>query len=180
MALASGTKTPAENCVRLTTSKKMIDDLNRELRNALGCFATGITVITALDKDQQPMGMTVNSFASVSLEPPLISWCLAKNCHFYDAFMAAEHFAVNILSDQQENLSQLFASPIEDKFAQADWQPGIEGLPLLAGCIAHLECQREQDYPGGDHSILIGRVLNFDYNSQSPLIFSQCQYSRIE
>ncbi len=158
----------------------MNDDLNRELRNALGCFATGITVITALDREQRPMGMTVNSFASVSLEPPLISWCLAKDCHAYDSYMTAEHFAVNILSDQQEDLSQLFASPLEDKFAQTDWQPGIYNLPLLTGCIAHIECKREQDYPAGDHSILIGQVLNFDYNNQSPLIFSQCQYNRLK
>ncbi len=157
----------------------MSDDQNRNLRNALGCFATGITVVTTLDAEE-PVGMTVNSFASVSLEPPLVSWCLAKKSHYYDIFMATDIFAINVLSEHQEHISQLFASADENRFTKTDWQRGHHDLPLLSGCIAHLECRTEHLYPGGDHTILVGRILSHSYNYLQPLIFSHSEYKTLK
>ena len=150
----------------------------RAFRDALGRFATGITVVTAV-ADERPIGMTVNSFSSVSLDPPLILFALGLQTHVYDDLSKAEHFAVNVLAAEQEDLSVMFAGPVEARFDGVPWRAGpASGAPLLAGCMAHLECATEHRYPGGDHLILVGRVLSLgiDERAGNPLIYFQSGY----
>ena len=151
-------------------------DANREFRNALGTFTTGVTVVTTLDAKNCPVGMTVNSFASVSLEPPLVLWSLGEASRYCNAFMNCQHFAISVLNAEQKMISQLFASPDDSKFDQIDWSPGYKNLPLIDNCIAHFQCTTENTYPGGDHIIFVGRVLEFSYNSSAPLAFNCGQY----
>lgn len=158
----------------------MTEEQTRELRNALGNFATGITVITTVDDNGLPQGMTANSFSSVSLEPPLVSWCVGKESRLFDLFQTAEYFAVNILSSGQEFLSQLFSGPDEDKFQQVPWHSGTHNLPLLDDCACQFQCKIEHRYPGGDHCILIGQILEYTSTPLSPLIFHGGQYRKLE
>lgn len=155
-------------------------DAHRELRNALGKFATGITVITTRDENNNPVGMTVNSFASVSLTPPLVLWCLGEASSTCDAFLHCRHFAINILRADQQAISQLFASPGERQFEQQSWQSGPEGSPLLGQALAHFECSMEHQYQGGDHTIIVGRVSHFEQFEGEPLVFSQGQYRTLQ
>lgn len=158
----------------------MTEEQIRALRDALGNFATGITVITALDEYGTPQGMTANSFSSVSLEPPLVSWCVGRESRLFDLFQKTSHFAVNILTTEQEKASQLFASPADDKFEHIEWHAGLNGLPLLDGSPCQFQCEIEHRYSGGDHTILIGRVLEFANDPMSPLIFHGGQYRSLK
>ncbi len=134
----------------------------RALRDAFGCFMTGVTVVTTLDKDGTPQGFTANSFASVSLEPPLLLVSLANSSRNLDAFAKGAGFAVNILAEGQKDLSATFARPSEDRFANVYWKKGPVGHPLIAGVSAWFDCTLDQAIPAGDHTILIGRVGGFD------------------
>lgn len=131
----------------------------RDFRRCLGLYATGVAVVTTLAPDGARVGLTINSFASVSLDPPLILWSLARTSPRLGLFARAGHFAVNILAKDQEEMCQLFARPGENRFAGLDTAPGAGGAPLLPGCLAQLECARDQVVEGGDHLIIIGRVL---------------------
>ncbi|MFT7267266.1 MAG: flavin reductase (DIM6/NTAB) family NADH-FMN oxidoreductase RutF [Porticoccus sp.] len=153
---------------------------NRELRNAFGSFATGITVITTLDGEKAPRGMTANSFSTVSLEPPLVSWCVGQESRLFELFQQASHFAVNILSSNQKSISELFASSHNDKFSQASWRSGAHNLPLLDDCACQFTCATEHRYSGGDHIIIVGRVLDFSDNNISPLIFHGGKYQKLK
>ncbi len=148
----------------------------RSLRDALGSFATGITVVTARAADGQPVGVTVNSFASVSLDPPLVLWSLGMASPSLPAFESCSHFAVNVLAADQTEFSQRFAQSQGDRFATVDWQTGAGGTPLLPGCCAWFECRNEMRYPGGDHLILVGCVENFRREDKPPLIFHGGRY----
>ncbi len=152
----------------------------RALRNAMGNFATGITVVTAINENGEPQGMTANSFSSVSLEPPLISWCVGKDSRLFELFGKTNHFAVHILHSGQQAVSQLFAGPEENKFDQLSWCPGINGVPLLDDCASVFQCEMEHRYPGGDHTILVGRVLDFTSMPMPPLIFHGGQYQELK
>lgn len=153
----------------------------RDFRSALGCFATGVTVITALAPNGDPIGMTISSFNSVSLEPPLILWSLALTSPNLDAFRAASHYAVNVLSAGQQGLSDRFASRRADRFSGVAVRSGISGVPLLDGCCAWFECSNEAHYPGGDHLIFVGHVERFAQDDgQAPLIFHNASYRRLE
>ena len=152
------------------------DDTNsahRDFRDTLGQFATGVAVITARDPDQQPLGITVNSFSSVSLDPPLILWSLERTSFVLEGFLACRHFAVSVLSASQKGIALKFAQPEGDKFRGVETQDGLHDLPLLAGAVAHFECVKEQTFPGGDHVILLGRVQHFSKADGDPLIFHQ-------
>ncbi|MCB1667299.1 MAG: flavin reductase family protein [Pseudomonadales bacterium] len=151
-------------------------EVNRELRNAMGSFATGITVVTALDNSGNPVGMTVNSFSSVSLEPPLILWCLGDGSTHCEVFRNCTHFNVNVLEASQAPVSRLFAAPEDDQFNRVDWHPDAREIPILSGALASFQCTTEQCYPGGDHTIIIGRVVDYTYRTGQPLIFSQGKY----
>lgn len=144
----------------------------RDLRNALGRFATGVTVITTRTGEGKREGLTANSFAAVSLDPPLVSWSLKREAPSFASFLAAKHFAVNILSAGQRDLCRHFATPSPDKFAGLAFEEGLHGAPLLPGCIAVFECRTENTFEGGDHMIFIGGVDRAIYRDGEPLIFS--------
>jgi flavin reductase (DIM6/NTAB) family NADH-FMN oxidoreductase RutF len=159
-----------------------MDSFNaREFRNALGCFATGIAIMATRDTDGKFIGITVNSFASVSLDPPLISFCLDRNATSLQGFLSAEHFTVNVLAEGQETLSAAFArSSAGDKFTGIEFEIGPSGLPLLAECLTHLECVREAVHDAGDHLIMIGRVIRLAQRPEGrPLLYFRGRYARI-
>lgn len=143
----------------------------RALRGALGCFATGVTVMTTRRTDGSPVGLTVNSFASVSLEPPLVLWSLAAHSPSLGAFRAASHFCVNVLAADQEALCRRFATPEADKFAAVDWMEGTGGSPVIDGCVASFECSSAFNNWGGDHLIFVGRVERFATRDVPALLF---------
>lgn len=153
---------------------------SRNLRSTLGSFATGITVVTARAPDGEPVGLTISSFNSVSLEPPLILWSLSDNSPSLEVFRRASHYAVNVLSREQQWLSDRFAARGKDRFAGLPLRDGLGGAPLLADCCAWFECANATQYPGGDHLIFIGRVERFAQGeSESPLIFHNGRYRQL-
>lgn len=138
-------------------------------RKALGAFLTGVTVVATLQEDGQPRGFTANSFTSVSLDPPLVSVCIAKTASSYPIFAAAVHFSVNILAETQADVSTLFATKSADKFAKTAWRNGPAGSPILADVAAWFDCRRHAVVEAGDHIILIGEVAGFDHSVANPL-----------
>lgn len=148
----------------------------RELRRALARFATGVAVVTATTPADRPVGLTVNSFASVSLDPPMVLWSLARRSAQLPAFLEATHFAINILGAEQRPLSERFASRSEDRFAGLEWERGRSGVPLLAGCLAVLECRRADAIGAGDHVVFLGAVESFRYGAGAPLLFFASRY----
>jgi len=150
---------------------------SQAFRRALGNFATGITVITAVSPQGERVGITANSFNSVSLDPPLILWSLDKRSTNLDAFTKASHFAVNILAADQMHLSNQFARPSDDKFAGVSFREGLGGAAVLNDCAAVFECAQHQIVDAGDHFILIGRVEQFEAEGRAPLCYHQGGYS---
>jgi flavin reductase (DIM6/NTAB) family NADH-FMN oxidoreductase RutF len=150
-----------------------------QLRQALAHFATGVTVVTACGPDGQRAGLTVNSFNSVSLEPPLVLWSLGLASPSRAAFESCSHYAVNILAADQVEFSQRFSQPQEDRFAGIDLKVGAGGTPLLPGCSAWFECRNELRYPGGDHVILVGYVEGFRRDTKAPLVFHGGRYREL-
>ncbi len=152
----------------------------RKFRNALGSFATGVAVVTARDEHGQPVGLTINSFASVSLDPPLVLWSLGLSTSTLEVFRNCSHYAINILAADQAALSQNFAQPGKgrtgEKFAGLEVCVGHGGAPLLQDCCAWFECSNETQHPGGDHLIFIGRVERFHQTQRPPLLFHGGQY----
>jgi flavin reductase (DIM6/NTAB) family NADH-FMN oxidoreductase RutF len=144
------------------------DFSERELRDALGRFATGVTVVTTMTPGG-PLGMTVNSFASVSLDPPLVLWSPARRSSRFPAFEAASHFAVHVLSAGQRDLAVRFARKGGD-FSGLSPSLGAGDTPLFAGCAARFECRHAAGYDGGDHLIMVGEVLRFVGNDLPPLL----------
>lgn len=152
----------------------------RALRNALGRFATGVAIVTALDADGKPIGLTVNSFSAVSLEPALVLWCLDNNSHSLEAFRRASHHVINILSAQQMDLSNRFATWPADRFVGLPWQPGTGGAPVFPGCCAVFEVANDTAHAGGDHTIFIGRVERFSETPDlAPLLFHAGRYREL-
>jgi flavin reductase (DIM6/NTAB) family NADH-FMN oxidoreductase RutF/DNA-binding IclR family transcriptional regulator len=148
----------------------------RELRQVLGAFVTGVTVITTVDAQGKPHGLTVNSFSSVSLDPPLILWSQSLKAPSHPVFRDAERFVVNILADDQVDISNRFARGGADKFAGCEIDPGIGGVPLIRGSAAHLECVRMETFPGGDHLVFLGRVERIERTGRQPLVFGGGRY----
>ncbi|MDD2885498.1 MAG: flavin reductase family protein [Dechloromonas sp.] len=152
----------------------------RALRNALGRFATGIAIVTAIDPDGHPIGLTVNSFSAVSLQPALVLWCLDNGSHNLEAFRKASHHAINILSVDQQDLSNRFATWPADRFVGLPWQPGAGGAPVFPDCCAIFEVANDTAHAGGDHTVFIGRVEKFsDAPTQDPLLFHAGQYRQL-
>jgi 3-hydroxy-9,10-secoandrosta-1,3,5(10)-triene-9,17-dione monooxygenase reductase component len=151
----------------------------QDFRNALGGFATGITVITTLGKNGQKVGMTANSFNSVSLTPPLILWSIGKNTNCFEDFMAAEAFAVHVLAEDQQDLSNLFATTGIDRFADLECNEGLSGLPILPHYSVCFQCKMAKQYDGGDHIIMTGEVVQFDDNGLQPLVFYRGNYHNL-
>jgi flavin reductase (DIM6/NTAB) family NADH-FMN oxidoreductase RutF len=148
----------------------------RDYRRALGQFATGVTVVTARAADGRRLGVTVNSFSSVSLDPPLILWSLSRNTPSFLDFSTVTHFAVNVLEARQHHLSRQFSTPLADKFAGIEFAEGPSGLPLLNGVIAQFVCRKVRQYDGGDHIILIGEVEQYKTSDGEPLVFHSGRY----
>ena len=143
----------------------------RQLRDALSAFATGVAVVTARDPHGNAVAMTVNSFTTVSLEPPLVLWSVHRGIGPFDAFNVASHYAVHVLHAGQEDVARHFAQDMDDKFAGIRFTSGIEGLPLLEDFTARFQCRVEQRLDGGDHVMLLGRVLDLDHRPGEPLVF---------
>ena len=148
----------------------------KALRHTLGRYATGVTIVTCRDAQGGPVGLTCNSFGSLSLRPPLVLWSLRSASPSMPAFLAAGHFAVNVLADAQVELSRRFASPVADKFAEGQWADGAGGAPVLAGCAAVIECARVDARPVGDHWLFVGRVLSLQESPLAPLFFQAGHY----
>jgi flavin reductase (DIM6/NTAB) family NADH-FMN oxidoreductase RutF/DNA-binding IclR family transcriptional regulator len=148
----------------------------RALRDAFGSFVTGVTVVTTMGPDGTMAGCTANSFSSVSIDPPLVLWSLARSASSYEIFANSDRFTINVLSEGQRHVSQLFASKGVDKFGQSSWTPGLGGVPVLDGALCFLECRRYASYPGGDHTIFLGQVENFQRLQSRPLVFGGGRY----
>ena len=152
----------------------------RTLRDALGSFATGVTVVTTMGPDGRPVGITANSFSSVSLDPPLILVCPAKSSRSWPVFEAAEVFAVNVLHIGQQPTSARFASATEDRFAATPWESWDTGAPILCGSLASFECRRHAFHDAGDHGIMVGRVVRARFEPpRDPLIYFRGKYRRL-
>lgn len=156
------------------------ESFTRAFRDALGMFATGITVVTTRAPNGQPIGLTVNSFNSVSLDPPLIVWSLSSNLPSVPIFESCEYYAVNVLAADQDELSNLFASRSDDKFAGLEFDEGMYGVPLLRGCCARFECRNTIRHPGGDHLLFVSEVVRFDHDeAHPPLLYWGGSYQRL-
>jgi flavin reductase (DIM6/NTAB) family NADH-FMN oxidoreductase RutF len=146
---------------------------SRDFRSALGCFATGVAVITAQPDDGPAVGVTVNSFSSVSLDPPLVLYCLGKWSH-------APGFVVNVLAEDQKELSVRFSrSTLQERFSGLPVTTGVTGAPVLAGCLATLDCTREAVHDAGDHIVIIGRVQALAWREGRPLLYYRGTYAEL-
>lgn len=163
-------------------SLKTMDEIQidpMKFRRALGNFATGVTIMTAQNDQGEKVGVTANSFNSVSLDPPLILWSIDKNSSSFPVFEQASHFAVNILSGSQIDLSNKFSRRNIDKYDGTSYREGAGSAPLLENCSAVFECERHQIIEGGDHWIIVGKVVNFHDQGRSPLVYHQGAYSGV-
>jgi len=145
-------------------------------RSALGRFATGVTIVTCIDDDGAFVGLTANSFNSLSLSPPLVLWSLRESSPSLAAFTRTKRFAVNVLSEAQVDLSRRFATRVDDRFSEGAWAVGEHGAPVLAGCAAVFECEMHAQQAAGDHHLFIGRVLAFGESMLPPLVFQGGHY----
>lgn len=144
-------------------------DSRRAYRDALGRFGTGVTVVTC-DSDHGPLGFTANSFASVSLDPPLVLWSPARASQRFDSFVTAQRFAIHVMSARQAEICSAFAHSAEG-FDGFDWHQSAQGVPLISHCLARFECTRHAVHEGGDHAIVVGRVTRVMTQEGDPLLF---------
>lgn len=152
----------------------------RTLRDAMGCFATGVTIITAHASDGKPVGLTANSFTSVSLDPPLLLVCIANNAGTAETLRGIDEFAVNVLQIGQQPVSNLFAGKSEDRFAGTRWEVGEYGAPILPSSLGIFECKRHALHEAGDHFILVGRVEKASFEPRrDPLLYFRGKYRRL-
>lgn len=156
----------------------IIGDLidQQDLRRVLGCFATGVAVVTTVGGDGRPLGLVVNSFSSVSLDPPQILWSISLTAPSRPAFQMHPGFAVNIMPAHAKDETMRFCSPLADKFEGVDWREGVHGVPVLASALATLECETERRIESGDHEIYIGGVRKIDRTDGMPLVFHQGKF----
>jgi 4-hydroxyphenylacetate 3-hydroxylase, reductase component len=148
----------------------------RALRTALGAFATGVTIVSCRPVGGEPVGLTVNSFSALSLDPPLVLWSLRLSSPSLASFDAAGHFAVHVLGEAQVDLSRRFASPVASKFDEGTWHEGLGGVPVLVGSAASFECERVSLQDAGDHRLYIGRVLRLQSQPLPPLVYHRGHY----
>jgi len=151
----------------------------KEFRRACGRFATGVTVASVADARGTPHGLTVSSFTSVSLDPPLILICLGHAVSVIDAFRAADYFGINVLAEHQRELSERFARKGEDRFDGVDWSRGETGVPLIEGVLAQMECAVYQRFTAGDHDIVVGKMVRAHVGEGRPLIHFASHYTRL-
>lgn len=149
----------------------------QKFRQCLARFATGVTVVTCNDAQGRPCGITANSFSSVSLDPPLVLWNIAKVSNSLEAYLGADHFVINVLAARQHDLSTHFARSDHTLFHSIDHEPATNGAPMLPGSLARFECRTHQVHDCGDHYIIIGEVENYAYDSGEPLLFYEGRYA---
>lgn len=155
---------------------RMAPVTSEEFRHACGRFATGVTIASVLDANGSPHGLTVSSFTSVSLEPPLVLICLGHAVTAIEHFRAAQYFGINVLAENQVHLSDRFARKGQDRFDGLEWQPGETGVPLLPGGLANIECAVYQRFTAGDHDIFVGEMLSARVAPGDPLIHFSSRY----
>lgn len=161
----------------MTSLPHLLSLSSAKFRAALRAYATGVTVVTCLDGSGKPVGLTVNSFSSVSLEPPLVLWSLNTRSVSRPAFEACTHFGVNVLASAQRNLAQRFSSRERSSWQGIDWQPGRSGVPLIRGAMAWFECAARHRYDEGDHALFIGQVAHCGHQPDAePLLFFDGHY----
>ena len=148
----------------------------RELRNALGRFPTGVTIITTRAPGGKQEGLTANSFSALSLDPPLVLWSISRKSNSIQSFLDSGHFAINVLAAGQADISHRFATPRENKFEDLAATAGYGGSPVLPGVLAVFECKTETTIDGGDHLLFVGRVHRLSYGDGGPLIFNAGKY----
>ncbi|MBL4807227.1 MAG: flavin reductase family protein [Rhodobacteraceae bacterium] len=149
----------------------------QKLREAFGTFTTGVTVVTTLDAAHNPIGFTANSFASVSLDPAILLVCMSQKSRSFKAMTSGAGFAINILSADQKNICDVFSQANTDRFANLDWRIGPNGYPLIASCSAWFECSHNKIIDAGDHTILLGNIVDFGQSDAAPLILSQGKFN---
>jgi flavin reductase (DIM6/NTAB) family NADH-FMN oxidoreductase RutF len=149
-------------------------------RQALAQFASGVTVVTTRDAVGRPQGLTVSSFCSVSLEPPMVLVCVDRRSEAHMGFQASGIFGVSVLAEHQEAVSRRFAGGLDDKFEGQDLLPGVTGAPLIPGALAHIECRLVSAHPGGDHTIYVGEVENLSVFPGRPLLYHASGYRRLD
>lgn len=153
---------------------------SRELRNALGRFATGVCLITVADEQGNALAMTANSFSSVSLDPPLVLWNLQSNSEVYEAFATPQYFAINILSLEQQEHSNRYAKKGDHLLAPEHFTPGRFGAPIVTDALVNFECELDATHDGGDHLIIVGRVLDLHQSQEGdPLLFYSGGYGKL-
>ena len=166
--------TPLGTILRLRMAESIIDP--KELRRVMGCFASGVTIITTRDAGGTPYGLTANAFTSLSLDPPLCLICVDRRAESFCHFDTSKVFNVNILSSEQEAVSNRFAKSGGDKFTGVVTTTAANGAPLLTGAIATIECMISDTFPGGDHVVHLGRVERFTMHAGEPLLYYQGKY----
>ena len=151
----------------------------KEFRNSLGNFATGVAIITVNCKNKGDLGLTVNSFSSVSLDPPLVLWSINRNSDLFDTFIGTETFTVNILNENQQDLSNQFSKKEEHSLDNYDWDRTKNGCKVVPDSLVHFDCDTYEKLDGGDHIIFVGKVTHFESRNGKPLLFSQGKYRKI-
>ena len=151
---------------------------SRELRNVLGCFGTGVTVVTTLDEGGNKVGLTANSFSSVSLDPPIVLWSLSKQSKSLNAFMSCSRFVINVLSMEQLPLSNQFSKPAEDRFVGVSTRKGLGDLPVIDDCAANIECKAISSQEVGDHILFLGQIERYNYLKKDTLLFCNGNYAK--
>ncbi len=152
----------------------------KQLRQCLSRFATGVTVVTCSDAAGNPYGITANSFSSVSLEPPLVLWNIAKISNSLQAYLDAKEFAIHVLTADQESIAQHFAQTDHSRFEGIDYSFSDDGVPILPNVLARFDCRTENILEGGDHHIIIGEVVNLTFDDSDPLLFYGSEYRRVK
>ena len=140
-------------------------------KEAMANYPTGVTIVTATDSDGNPIGLTVNSFASVSLDPLLVLWSIDKRVSTYETFTKIDQFAINLLADNQADIASLFARSHQDRFANCDWYQSQHQLPIIKGAMSSLQCKTFKQIEAGDHTILIGEVIDIAVDKKGPLVY---------
>ena len=151
----------------------------QELRRVMGHFATGVTVITTKDREGAPNGLTANAFMSLSLDPPMVVISVDKGATCYACFELENGFTVNFLGEHQEEISRRFATKGADKFAGIQWHAGVNGAAIIDGAIAHVECKITECHDGGDHTIVVGAIVNASATGERPLLFFKGKYQKL-
>ncbi|WP_019156243.1 flavin reductase family protein [Robertmurraya massiliosenegalensis] len=148
-------------------------------KEVMGNYPTGVTVVTTVDKDGTPLGLTVNSFASVSIDPLMILWSIDKKVSSYEPFTQTDHFAVHVLAEDQGDICSLFAMKGTDRFANCEWKTSELGLPIISGALGVLQCKTHKTVEAGDHTILIGEVVEIENFAKDPLLYHKRKFGKI-